>query len=449
MFVVESGGAVPKGWTKCEIGPDIDFKLDKLESFYFSRWEPIFFDLMVVAGGVEFCDKFKTRAVHKWCREFELSIPVHNPERWTNTEVSNTLQELLEFLTGDKWQLAFRSRKIPIVSPPQQQLILDIDAEAVIPFSNGLDSYAVAGLQELKLGKRLIKVRLKPKGGSRDRDGKPIPFTAVPYRVNRNGRRYSESSARSRGFRFALISGIAAFLSNAKRVIVPESGQGIFGPILISVGQAYEDYRCNPLFTTRVEKLFLVLLNFRIKYEYPQIWKTKGETLKEFFQKVGNQDKAWEQTRSCWQQNRQVSVDKKYRQCGVCAACMLRRLSIHSSGSAEVSTKYGWQFLSARDFFDGGDQGLKTEMKTSSMREYAIAGTLYLNDLSQLLDSELHEPMLDMRVSQLVQPMDLGHSVIQHKLYRLLAQHKVEWEGFMDHLGSDSFVVNWARQNQS
>ena len=58
-----------------------------------------------------------------------------------------------------------------------------------------------------------------------------------------------------------------------------ESGQGALGPILASTGQSYPDYRVHPAFTRRIEKLFEVLTGCAPRYEYPQIWKTKGETL--------------------------------------------------------------------------------------------------------------------------------------------------------------------------
>jgi hypothetical protein len=114
---------------------------------------------------------------------------------------------------------------------------------AVIPYSDGMDSRCVAGLLDRTLGEGLIRVRL----GSRISDAKALkqqkqPFTSIPYRV-RSGQR--ESSARSRGFKFALISGLAAYLTKARRVLVPESGQGALGPALITVGQGFSKHCCS------------------------------------------------------------------------------------------------------------------------------------------------------------------------------------------------------------
>src|SRR5262245_13182296 len=105
------------------------------------------------------------------------------------------------------------------------------------------------------LGNKVIRVRLGTKTadlGYLARFGQP--FTSVPYSVHEGTRTFMESSARSRGFKFATISGLTAYLAKAEQVIVPESGQGALGPTLVPVGQTYEDYRNHPVFTDLMEK---------------------------------------------------------------------------------------------------------------------------------------------------------------------------------------------------
>src|SRR4051812_4829437 len=166
------------------------------------------------------------------------------------------------------------------------------------------------------MGPRLVRARL----GSRLADGEGLQrerhaFTAVPFDVTADKGVFIESTVRSRGFKFALVSGIAAYLAGARDVIVPESGQGALGPSLVTVGQAYEDYRSHPLFTGRMEKFFEALLGYKVRYVFPQIWRTKGETLRQFIEACP--DDAWASTWSCWQSQRQVSVDGRKRQCGI------------------------------------------------------------------------------------------------------------------------------------
>ena len=96
-------------------------------------------------------------------------------------------------------------------------------------YSDGMDSRAVAGIMTATLGERLVRVGVGSKAGGRPgRASRTV--RGVPYSVTASG----ETSARSRGFKFALISGIAAYLAEADQIVLPESGQGIFGPALVT-----------------------------------------------------------------------------------------------------------------------------------------------------------------------------------------------------------------------
>jgi hypothetical protein len=280
--------------------------------------------------------------------------------------------------------------------------------------------------------------------GGPNPSGRRQPFTAVPYEIRPGSRAFVESSARSRGFKFALISGLAAYLSGAGRVIVPESGQGALGPVLVPVGQAYPDYRNHPLFTARMEKFLFALLRHRVHFEFPRLWHTKGETLAEYVREYEDASASWAATRSCWQQNRQISVNHKARQCGICAACMLRRLSIHAAGLSEPKAIYVWEDLGAPDFESGAAKAFDRRKITKAMREYAIAGALHLGHLAGLRHSQLNAPSLSLSAFQLTGACGLSEAETRARLDRLLSQHEKEWRGFMDSLGPNSFVAGWA-----
>ena len=95
-----------------------------------------------------------------------------------------------------------------------------------------------------------------------------------------------------------------------------------------------------------MENFVLALFDHKVRYTYPRLWCTKGETLAEFLGRYPG-DMGWKDTRSCWQQQRQVSVSGRFRQCGICAACLLRRMSIHAAGRSEDTETYVWENLSA------------------------------------------------------------------------------------------------------
>lgn len=449
IHVTEPGVRAPRGVRRCDIGSHVAFETESLESYFFSTWEPVAYDALLVAAAVEYADRTVRRAAYVWERQIELRVPVHDVSRWSAGAVTATLHNALGFLTGDRWHISFYARRHVAERPRQVTLNLPSGVAAVIPYSNGLDSCAVAGLVTRELGSGVVRVRLgSVSSDAEDHDRERRPFTAVPYKVRAGRTPFVESSARSRGFKFALISGLAAYLANASRIIVPESGQGALGPSLVPVGQAYEDYRSHPLFTARMEAFLAALLDHKARFEFPRLWQTKSETLRQFVNECG--DGKWTSTWSCWRQNRHVSVDGKRRQCGVCAACMLRRMSVHGAGLSEPAERYVWTDLSARTFESGAAPPYRERGKiTRASREYAIAGALHLDHMASLSDAAVESGALDLAASQLGSTLGLTRDNARQQLGRLLQQHRKEWEGFMGSLGPNSFVADWAMRGRS
>jgi 7-cyano-7-deazaguanine synthase in queuosine biosynthesis len=441
--VVEIGGTAKKGWINCRIGQHLQFSADSLASYFFAKWEPVVFDALLVAAAAEFCDKIKKRPKLGWGREIHLRLPVHDPKSWNSEAVSKSLYRALEFLTGDRWQIEFFARKTAEPSPQQGLFHLPLQGQsAVIPFSEGLDSRAVSGLMAQKFGNGLIRVRLGKKSldKPKDADGRSLPFTTVPYKVT--GATFPESTARTRGFKFAMLSGVAAYLAGAKRIIVPESGQGALGPTLVTVGQSYDDFRNHPAFTSRMEEFLGALLGSQVRFEFPRLWFTKGETLRAYAGLPGSDD--WIKTRSCWQDNRHASVDGHRRQCGICAACMLRRLSVHAAGLEEPEETYVWDNLKVDTFEAGASHGLKKIAKVQ--RHYAIAGTLHLDHLAALKSSATSAYGLKTSVALLGKALKISFSEAESNLDRMLTQHQTEWKAYMEYLGPTSFVQQWTEQ---
>ena len=65
-------------------------------------------ELLRLAAGAYCADKLALRRLtpDRWTRELLLDVPVSNPTQWQT--VSTVLTEALDFLTGDRWTLAFR-----------------------------------------------------------------------------------------------------------------------------------------------------------------------------------------------------------------------------------------------------------------------------------------------------------------------------------------------------
>ena len=440
VSVFEAGGRARKSWVSCEIDKNLSFTAENLASYFFADWKSEVYDAFLLAAAVEFCDRTHRRPSLGWGRDIALNLPVHDPAKWNQQHILDTLHEALEFLTGDCWHISFIKRQKVAVPPQQGSFNFPTGAIGVIPFSEGLDSNAVGALLSKEYGKALVRVRLGKKSSDQPEDeyGKKEPFTAIPYKVRPGESRFVESSARTRGFKFAMLSGLAAYLAGAKKVFVPESGQGALGPSLVTVGQSYEDFRNHPRFTTKMSTFLKAFLDHDVVFEFPRLWFTKGETLTAYAALNGFTPE-WGKMRSCWQDNRQVSVDGRRRQCGICAACMLRRLSLHTAKIDDPNQNYIWENLSASTFEAGAANGFNKI--TKAQRQYAIAGTLHLDHLSSLWSTPNFESAMNAHSYQLSKALGISQQETRTKLSRLLTQHKTEWEEFTDSLGPQSFVT--------
>lgn len=427
----------------CQIDENIRFSIEGLRSYCFSNWDERVYDAFVVAAAVQFCDHVRARSKVSWGRAFELSIPVHDPALWRSPPVSDALHDALTLLTGDHWLIEFTKRRKPADQPRQSNLNLPSAAATLMPYSDGLDSRAVSGLIENDRSKKLIRVRLGSKrlGGGQGQEREP--FALVPYRVGYKPYGGRESSGRSRGFRFALLSAIGAFMADAKEIVVSESGQGAIGPTLVTVGQGYDDYRNHPLFTLKMQSFVAALFDHQVSYVFPRLWHTKGETLRDYLDVCGQQA-PWRDTWSCWQPNQFSSVDGVKRQCGICAACMLRRLSVHAAGQEEDRSGYVWEDLSASSFEASAAKNFKLRHPRGAHFHYGIAGVLHLQHLAKFRCSPLNQGVLTRKNKQLSKALGMSEQEVAQRVDRMLQAHADEWADFLASLGNDSFVVRWS-----
>ncbi len=441
---VEEGVPLRPGSTPALLGNAIRLDTRGLTSFFFARFDRQLFDLLVIAAAVEFCDRAKRRPALGWSRSFDIRVAVHEPEIWRAPDVHAAVEDALSFLTGDVWQLKFEARREDEPAPVVAQLPLPPRRAVIMPYSEGLDSLAVHAITAHSIADELVRVRLGSGGVDRealDKDRKP--FARVPFRVSVP--RSAESSARSRGFKFAVVTAVAAAMSDVQRIVVTESGQGALGPVLIRSGHAYPDYRVHPAFSRKMEKLFEALTGRAVQYEYPRLWNTKGETLAEAVA-LPNPPDFVKRTRSCWQSSQHASVNGKRRQCGICAACMLRRVSMFTAKIAEPAETYVWENLGVEDFDAGAAEAFQGH--TPALREYGIAGVLHMDHLASLAStSELPSTR---RVSRLTaDAIGEDEYAVLDKMQDLFARHAKEWREFVSSHGERSFVARYAASASS
>ncbi|MBB4798719.1 7-cyano-7-deazaguanine synthase in queuosine biosynthesis [Brevundimonas bullata] len=437
---IEVGVPFRAGATPAVLGESLRLDTRGLTSFFFARFDRRLFDLLVVAAAVEFCDRIQRRPGWGWSRSFDVRVSVHDPKLWAAPEITALLEETLSFLTGDVWRFRFEARREAEPDPVSAQLPLPPYRALIMPYSEGLDSLAVHALTAHATNSELVRVRLGSGGVDRqalDKDRKP--FARVPYKISVPNS--PESSARSRGFKFAVVTAIAAAMSDVQRIIVTESGQGALGPVLVRSGHAYPDYRVHPAFSRKMERLFLALTGHEIRYDYPRLWHTKGETLAAA-KALSTPPDFVTRTRSCWQSSQQASVEGARRQCGICAACMLRRLSMFTAEIDEPADRYVWENLTVADFDAGAASAFQGH--THALREYGIAGVLHMDHLASLASPSAQTLAFRRVVRLTADALGDDEGAVRVQTQELLTRHAEEWRRFVAAQGDQSFVARYA-----
>jgi hypothetical protein len=119
-------------------------------------------------------------------------------------------------------------------------------------------------------------------------------------------------------------------------------------------------------------------------------------------------------------------------------------MSIHAAGLTEPRENYVWENLSAPTFDAGAAVLFDAKKKTRAMREYAIAGTLHLDHLAGLKQSQMSASTLSLVSFQLSTILHVKTEEVRSNLDRLLEQHASEWKSFVRSLGTKSFITEWA-----
>ena len=420
-----------------EIGADIIFDPSILDTYHYNGWKPVHHDLLVVCAAVAFADRRCARRRTQWSRPLHISIPVQELTVWQRADVRTYLHDTLRHLTGDDWQLSFIQASGESVDRMRQRALpFNNNKEFVIAYSDGLDSRCVSGIFDTN--DTAVRVRVS-KTKDRIKKGE-MPFDLVPFRIK--PKPSPESSYRSRGFIFASITAIAGQLSGVNRIIVPESGQGALGPALLPLHNVYADYRCHPTFFRKTERFIKALLEYTVDYDQPRLWNTKGETISAFLEQSGKKEvESVANTRSCWQQRWNARIDGKLRQCGLCASCLLRRMSMHAAGVEEPVDAYTFWDLTKTRYEDARPRNNHTG-QSNTMLEYGSVGVRHLQQLANMAE----QAGADMRlhVFQIALAIGASEHDTNENLRKLLIQHAKEWRDFVSAQGKYSFIHRWA-----
>lgn len=439
LCVLEAGQQrlydLPANTVFATIEQEIKFDQNIFDSYCYDGWGNVHHDLLVVCAAIEFADRRWARPARRWSRHIHIVLPVLEVAIWQDAQVQQHLLSTLRHLTGDEWSFSFVQWKGAATKNGRQHpLFPNQEKSFAIAYSDGLDSRCVAGL----LNKNDVAVCVRVSKHKAPRRKKEPPFDRLPFEVK--VKPSQEDSVRSRGFKFAAITAIAAHLSGVSRIVVPESGQGALGPVLLPLRGIYPDYRNHPTFFRRMEKFIHVLLGINIAYEQPRLWNTKGETIAAFLGEPEIKVSTVLETRSCWQTRHNVRVGRRLKQCGICAACLLRRMSLHAADVDDPIDGYSVADLTSSTF-SGAYACHPGFEPTKTLYEFGYMGARHLQQLSEM--ASYRGDALKSYTHELASALGATVDDTQSRLKNILVRHSAEWRAFEACAGEESFLRMW------
>lgn len=409
------------------LGRHIRTSSKRIARYCVTSHEPIYEDLATLAESMAFWDR---RIVRKrsegWTRKLPIQLPVYEISQFQRAATVEALTDAAWFLTGDQWSFEFVARKGAAPSRQGALAIPQATMKHVVSFSDGLDSFAQVQLSVQKHGRDAVM--LVRSGLSRDQNFPNLISLRVPRKFG--GLRLREVSYRTRPLVFYTLAAIGAVITGAEAVVIGENGQGAIGPACLPFADEWWFRSAHPAFVRRWASFLALVLDKPIRFEQPQLWKTKGEVLSSL--QTRGLLAGWEHTNSC-------STRPNYRygrhRCGICGGCLLRTVSAHAAGVRLPAVDNAFDVYAVEDvarYRDGRERRM-----TPGERAVSVRAITAMAEFARLADSS-DGALIVQREARLIDPTN--SSATQTNLHRLLKQHQFEWHIFMDSLPERSWV---------
>jgi 7-cyano-7-deazaguanine synthase in queuosine biosynthesis len=301
-------------------------------------------DLLEVAATVHAVDRLVARGSWRrggrWDRTLFVRIPVRNPELWR--DVRSEVEEMLYWLTDDKWSLQFVRGEGPLTLVQQGLLSVSQPEVDVMLFSGGLDSTAGLATDLTKRARRVVPVSVYTNPFMQARQRKIIDvlegvscgsILPVQFKVQL-GRDDRENTQRSRGFLF-LAAGVAtAWALGSDRLRIHENGIGTVNlPYLRSQIGSQATRAVHPRTVTMLEGLARSLTGRPFMIATPDVQRTKAELV---LTCPPLADDALRLSISCDSGFATRTPGK--HPCGLCTSCLLRRMSLAAAGRSDLDS---------------------------------------------------------------------------------------------------------------
>lgn len=320
---------------------------------------PRLVDLLEIAAYIYSADCATRRGIawtdddstEPWGRDLAFVIPVRDHVFWNSEGISSLLQELLSFLSDDRWSFRFE----PLKKDRTEQGYLQFGAfknwpfhapERVLMFSGGLDS--LAGVVETaKAGANLVLVSHRPVTTIDSRQRKlfaelqrafPKTLIHIPVWINKRETFSRESTQRTRSLLYAALGTVVAHSVQAGGVRFFENGiVSLNLPMADEVLRSRASRTTHPITLHLLQSLCAAVVGGDFAVDNPYCFKTKTEVV-QIISRCGLAELI-PHTCSC---AHSIFKPKTQWHCGTCSQCIDRRFAIEAAGleAHDQSTDY-------------------------------------------------------------------------------------------------------------
>lgn len=363
----DSGTAIVLNYRKDFSTKNVNFRLPKLINclnYIPSR----FLDLLEIASYVYCADRYTHRGCKNspyftgWQREFRHKVFVRDYEFWSDTKITDLLNNLLSFTSGDIHEFVFE----PGHHTPKAHMF---DSEEcwpdpgsasesceVVMFSGGLDSTSgvldilnnsdkkiyfashISSNSVLKTQNVLI-AELERKFPERLRH--------IIFECNLSGERAREGTQRTRSFLYASVGAVVARRYGLRRINFYENG---VLSINLPPSEQFHNVRTtrttHPKTLNYFSRLFTAINETELIVENPFFWMTKADIIKKLKDNGGGS--LLNSTVSCSRTfDKGINVQSGNTHCGRCSQCIDRRFGFAGGGILDDENRglYAYDFV--------------------------------------------------------------------------------------------------------
>jgi hypothetical protein len=401
-------------------------------------------DWAELAVAIYIADRFSPRRdlrFHKGLshrrRKIRLRSAVLDLPFWKSADTQKLLRDALWVLTEDDWHFEFIKRETPLPSCAQEFLFAEpIDNPIrVALFSGGLDSFAGAAFQlqipglthvfvsgvthgRMEVGQRQQMSLLKKNS---DRDVRHIPvWYGLKEKIIRDNT--LERSQRSRAFMHITLGAVASLHIGTDELYMYENGFGALNLPFDATQIGIETSKAaNPVFHRAMEKFIEAVSGKPFKIVNPFLFLTKAQALRQA--QVGKFGVNLAETFSCdrfpdWREGRP--------QCGTCASCILRRLSLEAADLADCDLGSGYaRDLKSNSFIP--DNSTASILSHYEEQASTLDKALNRENPWQALATDFPELY---EIENALNPDGESEKQVREALLTLLRNQVIEWKTF-------------------